>query len=84
MTEIKNQYNSEGKKDGYWEWYYNNGTLMCRGNYINGDYDGYWEEYYGDGNTWSKGNFINGTRDGYWEFYNRDGRLDEIIFYDNN
>ena len=33
-----NQYNSEGNPEGYWEYYYYfNGQLECKGNYVNGE-----------------------------------------------
>jgi len=59
MIEIKNQHNSLGHRDGYWEMYYDNGKIMYRGNYINGKRDGYWEGYYNNGKLWYKGNYVN-------------------------
>ena len=42
---LKNQRNKEGDLEGYWEYYYPNGKLRWKGNYINGREMGYWEEY---------------------------------------
>jgi antitoxin component YwqK of YwqJK toxin-antitoxin module len=38
-----------GKKEGYWEKYYDNGQLEYKGSYKNGERDGIWEWYYSDG-----------------------------------
>ena len=45
-----NQYDSEGRRQGYWEYYYSNGNLSSKGNYINGKNDGVWEFYWNNGN----------------------------------
>ncbi len=41
-----NQYDMEGRKQGYWEDYFNNGKLYSKGNYVNGKEEGVWEWYY--------------------------------------
>jgi len=44
-----NKFDDGGKKHGYWEYYYFNGNLLFKGNYINGTQDGYWiQNYYDD------------------------------------
>ena len=55
-----NLYNEKGQKHGYWEWYWSNGQLLCKGNYVNGKRDGYWGRYYSCGQLMWKGNFVNG------------------------
>jgi antitoxin component YwqK of YwqJK toxin-antitoxin module len=55
-----NQYDMDGRKQGYWEDYYDNGKLWSKGSYVNGLRDGYWEYYDINGGIWLKGNFING------------------------
>ena len=42
-------YNEQGEPHGYWEYYYYNGQLMFKGNYVNGKLHGYWEDYYENG-----------------------------------
>ena len=37
--------NKDGEPNGYWEWYWYDGTLWYKGNYINGKRDGYWVWY---------------------------------------
>ena len=70
-----NLYNKQGQRHGYWEFYYENGRLMWKGNLVNGEREGYWEEYYSHGQLMSKGHWVNGNRDGYCEVYHRNGQL---------
>jgi len=53
-----NQYDYEGRKQGYWEHYYSNGKLFSKGSYKDGKKDGYWECYYKNGQLWRKTNDI--------------------------
>ena len=41
-----NQYTRDGKKDGYWEEYWENGKLESKGSYKDGKEDGVWEHYW--------------------------------------
>ena len=45
-----------GKKEGTWVKYWNNGQLSYKGNYKNGKREGDWVTYYEDGQLRSKGN----------------------------
>ena len=47
-----------GKKEGYWERYYFNGQLWCKGHYVNGKQEGLWECYYRNGQLWCKGHYV--------------------------
>jgi antitoxin component YwqK of YwqJK toxin-antitoxin module len=77
-----NLYNDNGQKHGYWERYYYNGQLICKGNYVNGKEHGYWEYYWSNGNLDSKGNYVNGKEHGYWEDYYSNGKLRYKGYYD--
>ncbi len=44
-----NVYNEGGQRHGYWECYWLNGNLECKGNFINGKRHLYWEAYYRNG-----------------------------------
>jgi antitoxin component YwqK of YwqJK toxin-antitoxin module len=44
-----NQYDLDGRKQGYWESYYLSGQLQSKGNYVNGEADGYWEYHWRNG-----------------------------------
>ena len=50
--------NEKGQRHGYWEWYYDNGQLECKGSYINGQAHGYWEIYDCNGKLESKQYYI--------------------------
>jgi antitoxin component YwqK of YwqJK toxin-antitoxin module len=47
-------YNDKGERHGYWEYYYLNGNLWYKGNYVNGNRHGYWEWYHDNGQLDSK------------------------------
>jgi len=64
-----NQRNDKGQKHGFWEWYYHDSKLSCRGTYVNDKSHGYWEDYYPDGTLNWKGHFNNEERTGYWEWH---------------
>ena len=57
-----NQYNSQGNREGYWEWYFKNGQLMCKGHYVNGKEEGYWEWYYDNGQLSFKSHYVRGEQ----------------------
>jgi hypothetical protein len=73
-----------GKKDGSWEIYYDNGQLLVKGDYKNGKKQGYWESYWDDGKFGSKGDYKDGKRDGPWEIYYDNGQLWSKGDYTNN
>jgi antitoxin component YwqK of YwqJK toxin-antitoxin module len=55
-----NQYDMGGRKQGYWEDYYENGRIRSKGNYVNGIWEGNWEWYYDNGKISSKASYVNG------------------------
>jgi len=65
--------NNKGQKHGYCEFYYSNGDIGYKGNYINDNAHGYWEAYHRNGNIRYKGKFIKNEQYGYWEFYYNNG-----------
>jgi antitoxin component YwqK of YwqJK toxin-antitoxin module len=70
-----NQYDIDGRKQGIWYEYWNNGQLKFKGSYINDNEDGMWEEYWENGKLGSKGTYKNGKQDGIWEEYFSDGEF---------
>jgi len=52
----------DGKKDGPWVHYYDNGQLCWKGTYKDGKRDGPWVEYYDNGQLWLKGTYKDGKR----------------------
>jgi len=72
-----NQYTHDGKKEGYWEKYYDNGQLSMKGSYKDDLKDGIWEWYYSNGNLMYKGPYKNDLREDIWEWYWTNGKLEE-------
>ena len=64
----------DGKEDGLWEFYWNNGQLESKGNYSDGNREGLWVFYWNNGQLENKGNYIDGNRDGLWEYYHENGQ----------
>ena len=65
----------DGKKDGYWESFHDNGQLSEKGNYKEGLKVGVWESYHDNGQLWVRGKYIkDGTRDASWEYFDKDGK----------
>ena len=74
------QFDKNNKKTGYWEFYYDNGNLLKKGNYLNGLRNGNWEDYWSNGKLYSKGNYLNDYREGYWGYYSN-GKLNSYMVY---
>ena len=65
----------EGKKDGYWESFHDNGKLSEKGNYKKGLRVGIWKSFHDNGQLWVKGKYTkDGTRDASWEYFDKDGK----------
>ncbi|MBT6768730.1 MAG: toxin-antitoxin system YwqK family antitoxin [Opitutales bacterium] len=65
----------DGKKDGPYETYYENGQLKSKGSHKDGEQDGLWEWYNENGQIELKGSFKDGKREGPWEFYHGNGSI---------
>ena len=64
----------DGKKDGYWESFHDNGKLSETGNYKKGLRVGIWESYHDNGQLWVRGKYNkDGTRDASWEYFDKTG-----------
>jgi antitoxin component YwqK of YwqJK toxin-antitoxin module len=77
-----NLYNVKGEKHGPWEYYFSNGNLYSKGDYVNGNRHGLWEYYWSNGDLSSKGNYVAGKQHGYWEYYYSNGDLCYKCLYD--
>ena len=66
-----------GKKEGPWVTYYDNGQLEPKGNYKNGKWDGPWIGYRRSGRLYWKGDYKNELKEGPWVFYHKDGTVNE-------
>ena len=67
----------DGKREGLWSSYYDEGQLSSKGNYKNGYSDGPWFHYYSNGQLQIKGNYKDGKKEGPWVYYGCDGTVDE-------
>jgi len=73
----------DGKKNGPWVKYHDNGQLYYKGTYKNGKLDGPWVSYHKNGRLWSKGTFKDGKEVGPWIEYHKNGQLEEKVTYKN-
>ena len=64
-----------GKKDGMWVWYHDNGQLEWKQGYKNGILHGKSVMYYDNGQLWSKGERKNGYDEGASIWYYRNGQV---------
>ena len=64
---------TNGKVDGTWIGYYDNGQLNYKTTFKKLKMEGDSVHYHKNGQLWSRGNFKNGEREGAWVDYNKDG-----------
>ena len=67
----------DGKKDGPWVAYHDNGQLYYRGTFKDGERDGPWVAYRDNGQLSSEGTYKDGKKDGLWVSYHEDGTVNE-------
>ncbi|MBA3971590.1 MAG: hypothetical protein H0X46_05500 [Bacteroidetes bacterium] len=60
---------SNGKKEGYWIYFYPNGKIQKQGDFINGNMTSWWQEYNEQGNLIYEGQYSNGIKYGYSKSY---------------
>ena len=77
VTGLRNGSIKNGKAEGEWTHYYENGQLMSTGNYKNGKQEGEWFVYYGNGQLMYKGNYKNDKKEGEWVHYSKNGNLNK-------
>ena len=51
-----------GKREGPWIYYYDNGQVMCKGTWKDGKHQGPWVYYWDNGQVFSKGTYKDGKR----------------------
>ena len=75
---VDGEYNGlikNGKKEGSWVKYHDNGELSSKGEYKNGKREGSWISWWFNGQLDSKGDYKNGKREGSWIWYDKEGTL---------
>ena len=70
-----------GKEDGEWTYYYNNGKVKSKGTYNKGNKNKKWTYYYINGKVQQVGNYSNGKCNGNWKWYYETGELLKEEFY---
>jgi len=75
-------FDADGRREGEWRYYYNNGQLWSIGSYISGSKEGRKEVYWPDGTRRYTGQFKNDEKAGTWIFYNPNGTLLQRINFD--
>tara|TARA_R110000744_G_scaffold356457_1_gene463214 strand:+ start:185 stop:670 length:486 start_codon:yes stop_codon:yes gene_type:complete len=64
-----------GKSEGDWLGYHDNGNLHFKGKYKDGKKEGLWVSYHDNGQLTGKGNYKNDKKDGDWVLYYNNGLL---------
>jgi antitoxin component YwqK of YwqJK toxin-antitoxin module len=65
----------EGKKEGPWKQFYDDGTLKLDGTYHMDEKEGILRTYYVSGQLLSTGQYVNGHQDGLWIYYDNTGKV---------
>ena len=84
-AKVSGQYNGKiknGKKEGFWKEYHDDGQLYEKIYFKNGIRETY-EKYYKSGLLDGKGNFKHGNLDGLWSWYHENGNLHTSRTYTN-
>lgn len=71
----KGQYDERGRKQGPWEYYYEDGTLKAKGSYIDDLRNETWKYYFQDSTLEQVGRYILNEPDGTWRWYFNDGEI---------
>ena len=64
----------DGKEEGPWVHYHENGKLFSKGTFKDGKKEGPWVIYNDNGKIWSKGTWKDGIVVGPWEYFHKDGK----------
>lgn len=79
-----NEYNENGKMNGYWKEYDKYGKLFSEGIYENGFKTGYWKRYHLNGKILCEGKYINNLKNDLWKEYRLNGSLLSRGNYNND
>ena len=80
---IKGQKNSSGQEEGLWEYFYDNGNILCRTTYKEGWIDGIEEFFYKNGNIESRTPYKEGKEHGIQEWFNEQGNITRTLVWKN-
>ena len=80
-TGLKQGKVKDGKKDGEWLYYIENGQLYLKNTYKDGKKDGERLKYYDNGQLMEKGYYKNGKQEGEWLEYHENGQIEKTEIY---
>jgi len=75
VTGIQQGKIKNGKREGPWVFYHDNGQIWEKGEFKNGNAEGLWVEYHENGQLFMKGNHKSGKGEGPWVSYFSNGQL---------
>ena len=79
-TGLKQGKVKDGKKDGVWLYYFENGQLYLKNTYKDGKKNGERLKYYDNGQLMEKGNYKEGKKIGEWLEYYKNGKLYTVSY----
>ena len=79
--EQEGKYDSRGKQNEEWKWFYNNGEVWKQEYFVNGSREGEYVEYQIDGKVIAKGKYIDNAETDFW-FYEIGDTREEGIYID--
>ena len=79
---MEGSYNKEGKRDGKWTYWYQDGKKWVDGQYLNGEWDKKYTNWHENGQKHYEGMYDKGKRKGIWKFYDENGKLVKEVDYD--
>ncbi|MFO7868186.1 MAG: hypothetical protein R6U95_02680 [Bacteroidales bacterium] len=72
-----------GNKVGTWTYYYPNGIISAKGNYVSNVKNGTWTYYYPSEAVKQTGVYNSGKETGEWKWYFKSGKLKQVDNYNN-
>ncbi|MGQ1889590.1 tetratricopeptide repeat protein [Thermophagus sp. OGC60D27] len=78
-------FNQEKKEEGLWIYFHNNGEMMAKGVFVNGEKDGKWEYFYRNGQIKESETYQNGNLHGtYYSFHENGNKKLEVNYTNGN
>jgi antitoxin component YwqK of YwqJK toxin-antitoxin module len=79
---VEGHYNADGKKDGRWVYWYENGNKWSEGYFSEGLDDRKRTTWHENGQLHFTGKLDKGERIGVWRFYDENGKMTKELDYD--
>lgn len=72
----------DGEREGYWQAWYEDGTLWSEGYYRNGKRNGVGITYYKNGQKFIEGFYQDDEKKGIWHIYDENGKMMKEVNFD--